>query len=286
MKPRRGWLCVPFVLTLLLSSGSVALVGDPPRPAPATPVIAILGAMTVEVETLGQALTEKKERTVQGVRFTTGRLNNRRVVLAHSGMGKVNAAMAATLLVKQFQPTHLLFTGIAGGLNPDLRPGDVVIGAKTAYYDYGEWTPEGFRVGRTVDPFTGKLNPLFFAADADLLAVAEKAALDLTLAPVKTATGERIPRVVTGVIVTGDAFVASPAKKDALRIEFTADATEMEGAAVAQICGQWRVPCLILRSLSDDAGAQAKEDERLFEKTAAQNAARLVTGIVGRLDAP
>jgi adenosylhomocysteine nucleosidase len=286
MRQIRRWLCVLSFLLLLLSAASVAQVSNTPRPARATPVTAILSAMTLEVERLGQELTDKKEVTVQGIRFTTGGLKDRRVVLAHSGIGKVNAGIAATLLVEQFQPTHILFTGIAGGLNPDLRPGDVVIGAKTAYYDYGEWTPEGFRVGRTVDPFTGKLNPLFFAADADLLAVAEKAALDLTLAPVKTATGERIPRVVTGVIVTGDAFVASPAKKDALRIEFTADATEMEGAAVAQICGQWRVPCLILRSLSDDAGAQAKEDERLFEKTAAQNAARLVTGIVGRLDAP
>ena len=120
-------------------------------------------------------------------------------------------------------------------------------------HDYGEWTPEGFRVGRTVDPFTGKPNPLFFPADAGLLAVAEKAALDLKLAPVKTASGERTPRIVTGVIVTGDAFVASLAKKDALRKEFKANATEMEGAAVAQICWQRRVPCLILRSLSDSA---------------------------------
>jgi adenosylhomocysteine nucleosidase len=278
-------LCVLSFLLLLLSAASIAQVGNTPRPAPATPVTAILGAMTVEVETLGQELTDKKERTVQGVRFTTGSLKARRVVLAHSGIGKVNAAMAATLLVEQFQPAHVLFTGIAGGLNPDLRPGDVVIGAKTAYHDYGEWTPEGFRVGRTVDPFTGKLNPLFFPADAGLLGVAEKVAADLKLAPVKPATGKRTPRVVTGVIVTGDAFVASPAKKDALRKEFQADATEMEGAAVAQLCWQRRVPCLILRSLSDSAGAQAPEDERLFEKTAARNSALLVTGIVGRLEA-
>jgi len=88
--------------------------------------------MTLEIETLGQELTDKKEMTIQGIRFTTGSLKDRRVVLAHSGIGKVNAATAATLLVEQFQPTHVLFTGIAGGLNPDLRPGDVVIGAKTA----------------------------------------------------------------------------------------------------------------------------------------------------------
>src|SRR5262249_1014668 len=73
--------------------------------------------------------------------------------------------------------------------------------------------------------------------------------------------------------------------KEALRQEFQADATEMEGAAVVQVCGQLGVPCLVLRSLSDDAGAKAKDDVRLFEKTAAQNAARLVAAIVARLEA-
>jgi adenosylhomocysteine nucleosidase len=241
--------------------------------------------MTVEIETLGQELTDKKELIVQGIPFTTGSLKERKVVLAHSGIGKVNAATTATLLIEHFQPTHILFTGIAGGLNPALRPGDVVIGAKTAYHDYGEWTPAGFRVGQTTDPFTGQLNPLFFPADAGLLEMANDAAQHLELAPLNAATGERIPQVVTGVIVTGDAFVASPAKKDLLRDEFKADATEMEGAAVAQICWQRRVPCLILRSLSDSAGAKAPEDERRFERRAAQNAARLVIGIVGRLGA-
>ena len=219
MRSMRRSFCVLSFLLLLRSAVSVAQVDNTPRPARATRVTAILSAMTVEVERLGQELTDKTEMTVQGIRFTTGSLKDRRVVLAHSGIGKVNAAMTATLLVEQFQPTHILFTGIAGGLNPDLRPGDVVI-----------------------------------------------------------------PRVATGVIVTGDAFVASPAKKDALRKEFKADATEMEGAAVAQICWQRRVPCLILRSLSDSAGAKAPEDERLFEKSAAQNAARLVTGIIERLE--
>jgi adenosylhomocysteine nucleosidase len=241
--------------------------------------------MTVEVETLDQELTDKTERTIQTMRFTTGSLKDRRVVVAYSGIGKANAAMAATVLVQQFQPTHVLFTGIAGGLNPDLGPGDVVIGAKTAYHDFGTWTPEGFRVGSTKHPFTGQPNPLFFPADAGLLGVAEKAAAELKLGPVMTATGARTPRVVTGVIVTGDAYVASPAKQEALRKEFKADATEMEGAAVAQICWQQRVPCLIVRSLSDGAGAKAPEDERLFERSAAKNAALLVNSIVGRLEA-
>src|SRR4029453_9582545 len=135
MRPMRRSLSVLSLLLLLLSAASVAQVGITPRPAPTTRVIAVLSAMTLEIETLGQQLTDKAEMTVQGIRFTTGSLKDRRGGLAASGMGKVNAPMGATLLVEQFQPTHILFTGIAGGLNPDLRPGDVVIGAKTAHSD-------------------------------------------------------------------------------------------------------------------------------------------------------
>src|SRR5262249_6212706 len=135
MKPMRRGLCLLVLPTLLLAPGCEATRDGRPQPPPAEPVIAVLGAMTVEVELLEQELTDKKERTIQGVRFTTGSLKDKRVVLAHSGMGKVNAAMAATLVVEGFRPTHVLFTGIAGGLNPDLRPGDVVIGTKAAFHD-------------------------------------------------------------------------------------------------------------------------------------------------------
>ena len=81
-------LCVLFFLLLLLLAASVAQVGDTARPAPTTRVIGILSAMTLEIETLGQQLTDKTEVTVQGIRFTTGSLKDRRVVLAHSGMGR------------------------------------------------------------------------------------------------------------------------------------------------------------------------------------------------------
>ena len=283
MKPTRGTLCVLFPLTLLVAPACVDKAGHTPQPAPDAPVVAILGAMTIEVEALEQQLTGRKERTVQGVRFATGALKGRRVVVAHSGMGEVNAAMAATLLVEHFRPAHVLFTGIAGGVNPDLGPGDIVIGSQTTYYDYGELTKKGFRPLPTVNPLTQKPNPLLFDADAGLLAEAEKAAADLKLARVKTGKGDRAPQVVTGVIVTGNMFVASPAKSRELRKDFKADATEMEGAAVAQICRQQRVPCLVIRSLSDDAGDQAQEDVRLFEKAAARNSALLIAGIVARL---
>src|SRR2546430_17548728 len=124
MRRMRRSLCVLSFLLLLISAASLAQVGNTPRPARTTRVIAVLSAMTLEIETLGQELTNKTEMTIQGIRFTTGSLKDRRVVLAHSGMGKVNAAMAATLLIEQVQPTHSLFNGTAVGLKPHLRPGD------------------------------------------------------------------------------------------------------------------------------------------------------------------
>src|SRR5437660_5010992 len=106
MRPISRSLCVFYFILLLISAVSVAQVGNTPRPSPTTRVIGILSAMTLEIETLGQELTDKTAMSVQGIRFTTGRLKDRKVVLTHSGMGKVNAAMAANVLVEQFQPTH------------------------------------------------------------------------------------------------------------------------------------------------------------------------------------
>ena len=89
MRPMRRSLCVFSFLVLLISAASVAQVGNnTPRPAPTTRIIGILSAMTLEIETLGQQLTDKTEMTAQGIRFTTGSLKDRKVVLAHSGMGK------------------------------------------------------------------------------------------------------------------------------------------------------------------------------------------------------
>src|SRR5262249_7394211 len=138
MRSMRRSFCVLSFLLLLRSAVSVAQVGNTPRQVPATRITAVLSAMTVEIEAIGQELTDKKEMTIQGIQFTTGSLKDRRVVLAHSGIGKVNAAMTATVLVEQFQPTHVLFTGIAGGLNPDLRRADVVIRDKPPYHDYAQ----------------------------------------------------------------------------------------------------------------------------------------------------
>jgi adenosylhomocysteine nucleosidase len=249
------------------------------------PLIAILGAIGPEVQPLTEQFKEVDLRKIEGMEFAVGRLKGHRVVVGLTGVGAVNAAAATTLLIEHFHPAAVIFTGIAGGLNPDLRPGDVVIAEKTVHHDVGTLTPQGLVRRGTRSLLTGDRNPVFFPADPDLLKAALAAKERVKLQPIQTYDGERTPRIVAGIVATGGVFVAQPAKRDELRKDLRADAVEMEGAAVAQICRQWRVPCLVIRCVSDQADGQAREDAMVFAEAASANAAILVTEIVDRIAA-
>ena len=248
-----------------------------------TSPVAILGAFDEEVTILEGQLVNPKAHTIEGIQFLTGTLNKQNVVIARTGVGKVNAAMTATLVIEHFQPTRVIFTGVAGGLNPDLLIGDIVIAEKTAQHDLGKLESVGIENFGVRNPINGKRNPVLFPGDPELLQVAETALEGSELNPFQTPQGQRHPRIITGTVVTGDMFVASDAKKTALHKNLGADAVEMEGAAVAQICWQQEVPCLVIRSLSDNAGANASEDFKKYYKIAARNSAALVTRIISQL---
>jgi adenosylhomocysteine nucleosidase len=248
-------------------------------------VTAILGAIGPEVHPFTEQFSEVDLRKIEGLEFAVGRLKGRRVVVGLTGVGAVNAAAAATLLIEHFHPAAVIFTGIAGGLNPDLKPGDVVIAEKTVHHDLGTLTPKGLEYRGVRSLLTGDRNPVFFPADPELLKAALAAKERVKLHPIHAIEGERTPRIVTGIVATGGLFVAQPAKREELRKALRADAVEMEGAAVAQICWQSRVPCLVIRCLSDQADGQAREDALVFREAASANAAALVTEIVERLAA-
>lgn len=249
------------------------------------PVTGILGAFGEEIEYLDNSIEERKVQTIEGMPFVTGKLKGRHVVLALTGIGKVNAAMTATLLLEHFKPDEVLFTGIAGGINPDLLPGDIVIAEKTAQHDLGRMTPDGMFNRGMRNPLTGIRNPVFFPADSELLKLAEASGKRIKLDSIKAGSTVRIPKIITGIVVTGDVFVASPSKKIELREKLRADAVEMEGAGVAQICWQHTVPYLVIRSLSDSANEQAEEDIDMYREIAARNAALLVEDIIKQLAA-
>lgn len=249
------------------------------------PVTGILGAFSEEIESLDNSIEDRKVQTIEGITFVTGKLKGRKIVLALTGIGKVNAAMTATLLLEHFKPEEVLFTGIAGGINPDLLPGDIVIAEKTVQHDLGKLTTEGMRYRGMRNPLTRIRNPVFFPADSALLSLAEASGKRIKLDSIKAGSAVRIPIIITGIVVTGDVFVASPSKKNELREILNADAVEMEGAAVAQICWQHEVPCLVIRSLSDSANEQAEVDINMYREIAARNAALLVEDIVKQLAA-
>ena len=254
-----------------------------PRTVHAEPVTAVLGAFEREVTLLEDQLAGRQEHEIEGIRFVTGRLNGQSAVVAWTGVGKVNAAMTTTLLIEHFKPKQIIFTGIAGAVNPELRPGDIVIAEKTAHHDMGTVWPEGLFVKGVKSRLDGMENPVFFPADPRLVRFAQQAADRAALERIETTEGDRAPRIIKGIIVTGDAFIASADKCAELRKKLEADAVEMEGAAVAQICYQRGIGHLVIRSISDNADEGAVLDKQMFYILAARNSADLVADIVGLL---
>jgi adenosylhomocysteine nucleosidase len=247
-----------------------------PRQA-GNPSIAIIGIPT-EVARIEAALAGVTTRQIRGLVFTVGALGRDRIVLVKSGVGKVNAAMVATLLVDHFVPSAVFFTGTAGAIDPDLQPGDIVIGTSVGYHDYGNDTATEFVRGPTRNGISGERNPLLFPASQALLEAARKAVSTLTL---EAAGGSsRRPVVREGVIVTGDSFVANPARRDELRRTMNASAVEMEGAAVVQVCAQFGIPVLVIRSITDSSDGSSPVNYQRFVESSSRNAAELTLATI------
>ncbi len=256
------------------------------RPATVMPppsqndITGILGAFPEEIKFLLSHVEGKTEFVIQRISFTQGMLNGQRVVIAQTGIGKVNAALTTILLIEHFHPKAILFTGIAGAINPNLLPGDLVIGTRIAHHDYGTLTKDGTTRRPTRNPSTMQENPVYFQSDTSLVRLALASSKQLSLEKVSVSSGARLSQLVSGTIVTGDVFVSSAQATKELRIQMNAEATEMEGAAVAQVSYQQQVPFLIIRSMSDNAGNNAITDIKDFYQIAARNSAGFVMGIL------
>lgn len=255
-----------------------------PTVALAQSVVGVLGIAT-EIAPIERQLQDSREVAVRGYVFRVGNLNGRRVVVGRSGIGKVSAAIVTTLLIREFNPSAILFSGTAGAIDPGLYPGDVVIGSTIAQHDVGLQTSDGIRRRGMRNPLTGDLDPLLVPAPVALLTAARQSVQGLSLPPVRMPGGEdRKPRIVEGVIVTGDVFLADAAHQRMLRDTLGATAVEMEGAAVVQACRQFGVSCLVVRSITDRADGQAETSYQQFITMASENAATLVAAIIAKLE--
>ena len=183
-------------------------------------VIGIIGAMNEEIIELKAIMTEIVEEKLGGLLFFKGKLKDKNVVLVEGGIGKVNGAICATLMKNHFNVDRLLFTGVAGGVNPDINIGDIVIGTDLVEHDF-DCSAFGYELGKIP-----RMDEYQFKADENLRKIAMEVAIE--------AFGKE--RVWEGRIVSGDQFVASPEKIKWLRETFNGYCTEMEGAAVAHVC--------------------------------------------------
>ena len=263
--------------------GATLLLCVFPTTALAQSIVGILG-ITGGIAPIERRLQESRDISVRGYVFRVGTLDGQQVVIGRSGAGKVNAAIITTLLIGQFNPSAVLFSGTAGAVDPALNQGDVVIGATVAQHDVGLQAADGIRRRGMRNAVTGDLDPLLVPAPESLLEVARRSANGLQLPPVRTADSrDHTPRIVEGVIVTGDVFLADIARRGVLRDTLGATAIEMEGAAVVQTCRQFGVACLVIRSITDRADGQALISYEQFLATASENAAALVATIIANL---
>jgi adenosylhomocysteine nucleosidase len=222
---------------------------------------AIVAAMHQELAAVLAAMPDERKQVVAGREFWVGHLHGREVVTVLSRIGKVAAATTAVALIEHFGVDSIVFTGVAGGLQPGVHVGDVVLAETFLQHDL-DASPI---FPRYEVPLYGTSS---FATDAALtqrLAAAVRQALPAA-------------RLHRGLVVSGDRFVSSSAESRALQLALPdALAVEMEGAAFAQVCHDYGIPFAAVRTVSDRADDAAHGDFlRFIEEVASRHSAAIV----------
>ena len=242
--------------------------------------IAVVSAMHEELRALLPLLHGARVERRAGRDFHFGRIDGREVLLVLSGIGKVAAATTAAVLLDAFDARSVLFTGVAGGLHKDVRVGDVAVARTLLQHDM-DASP---LFPRYEVPLTGRA---LFPADAAMAdALAAACALVLRAPHAALARwGIQRPRLHSGLVVSGDRFVATAAESAALRAALPdALAVEMEGAAVAQVCADFARPFAVLRTVSDRADDSAHVDfTRFVDEVAAELSRDIVRATLQQL---
>lgn len=242
--------------------------------------IGIICAIPQELVHLRAVLEQGVAETLGGRRYDAGLLDGVEVVLAEAGIGKVNTAMSATVLATRMNARILVFTGVAGGLDPALAIGDLVIADNTVQHDAGvieNETLAPYQAGHV--PFFNPTERFGYPVEAELRARLEQRVAGFTPPPIAAAaTGaeRRTPRVVFGTILAGDQYIHCEATRMRLHRRYHGQAVEMEGGALGQVAEAFGVPYLDLRALSDLAGADSRGDFAAFVDAVADSSARLL----------
>lgn len=284
----------------------------------ATERIAVISAFYGELERLLAQVENPRARVINGKTFTTGTLAGKPVVLFLSGVSMVNAALSAQLALDHFAVSHIVFSGIAGGVNPGLNIGDVAVPAEWANYQKqtfaygggndggGDWTirpsetdrfgnfgmmfPQPIRVTRKGGAADATEAKFWFAVDAAMLEAARRVAASVQLARCDAAGAclSRAPQIHTGGRgVSGPTFVNNKRYREWVWDNFRAadgrgvNALDMESSAVAVAAHINAVPFIAFRSISDLAGGGGRHNEiEIFRHLAAANAAKVTAAFL------
>jgi len=297
------WLTVP---ALLLSLFVAAVSAEAAETLDATPRTAVMSAYQPEWVLLQSELQGRKDFVVNGTVFATGILEGKPVLLFLSGISMVNAAMTTQLALDHFAVDRIVFSGIAGGVDPDLTIGDVVVPEQWSEYLEAVFAREKdgtYELPAHADKSSIHFGMIFpqpvkiingdatekrnwFPVDPALLAIARTVASGTVLQDcVAQSCLDRQPKIVVGGNgVSGQAFVDNKAFREYARSAFAAEVLDMESAAVAHVAYVNGKPFIAFRSLSDLAGGGEGENEiGTFFQLASDNAAKVVRAFLRAL---
>ena len=227
-------------------------------------MIGIIGAMFEEVDIIKKEMKFTYEEKIGRFTFVIGSLRNRKIVLAESGIGKVNAGMTATIMITKFNVKAIIFSGVAGALDKRLSVGDVVIGEKMIQHDM-DVREFGLKKGEIPRMATS-----VFESDKEILDIISSFELP-------------DHKIYKGTIISGDQFISSKQVKTDLAEEFSAMAVDMESSSVAQVCYQLERKCLVVRSISDSVTDDSMMEYSKFIELAAHNSKEIVCYLMENL---
>ena len=227
--------------------------------------LAIMGAMEEEIAPLLENFTDIKEHKFANNIYYEAKLNDLNVVIAYSKIGKVFSTLTATTMIEKFGCDTLLFSGVAGGINPKLKIGDLIVANKLSQHDLD---------------ITAFGHPHGYVPGGDVYVNTDERLKNIALEVAK----ENNIKIIEGIIATGDQFVCDEKRKEFIANTFNADALEMEGASVAVVCDALDVPCLILRAISDTADMDAGFNFEEFLETSAKNSANFLMKVIEKIN--
>lgn len=212
--------------------------------------IGIIGAMEEEVTSLRESMDVISVKNAVGLDFYMGKLNGVSVVVVRSGIGKVNAAICAQVLIDLYAVDSIINVGVAGAIDKSLTIGDIVVSTDAVHHDF-DTSALGDEPG-----VISRMDVSAFPADEELVNLAKETIESLGYP------------VFVGRVASGDVFVADPEVKAKIKNLFSPVCCEMEGAAIAHTCYLNKIPFVIIRAISDNADDGGVDYERFFRESA------------------